>query len=181
MTRVFAFLNPLHVEQAALPRHIVTVVTSFLLLATGAFLGGHTAITNASLPLLTDTSSVGQGFLSCAWFNNAAASGVTGFLLKAGGDDGPGEYMDYYFPQEIACARATGRHVGTYFFTRPGADSPQTQAAHYASILNAHGGVKTGEATMDDLEVTGGYSNLAWFASAFDSTIQADEGVKQAS
>lgn len=177
MKKVLAFLNPLQLEQKPLPHHLATVVSALLLLAAGAGFGARTALVNAGYPLGVDISTVGQPNLTQSWFNNAAAGGVQFFLVKAGGDD-VGEYEDYRFPSYLAWARATGKHVGTYFFARPGADSPQTQAAHYAAILNANGGVRTGEATMDDLETTGGYSSLAWFATGFDGTIQADEGVK---
>lgn len=171
---VVRFLNPLVREEKALAHHLVAIVGGLLLLTTGAFVGGRTALVNAGLPLGVDISTVGQPNLTQAWFNNAAASGVQFFLVKAGGDD-VGEYEDYRFPSYLAWARATGKHVGTYFFASPGADSPQTQANHYAAILNANGGVRVGEITMDDLET--GSGGLASFATAFDSTIKSDEGV----
>jgi GH25 family lysozyme M1 (1,4-beta-N-acetylmuramidase) len=69
---------------------------------------------------------------------------------------------------------------GAYHFARPSRNAPEPEAAHFLTVLQAAGGLDTGDLIaldLEDTDVAASYDALPW-AMAWLRTVEAETGVR---
>lgn len=90
-------------------------------------------------------------------FAAVKASGITGVIIKA--TEGA-DYVNQFFHQAWADAKAAGLWCGAYHFSHPGTYSAEAEAAHFIATVGPV--LEPGDAVALDIEVEGSASTNAF-------------------